>query len=95
LSQIEGEAVHAHGYFNIFFAALIAHRSETSLSELERIVSEPASTTPSVTSSKISWLGHSLSGLEIARLRATFVTSFGSCSFDEPIQSAVQHGWIS
>ena len=83
----------SHGYFNVFFAALMAHTRGCSLSYLERVITESTST-PAVSNDRIMWLDSAISAEEIRNTRATRVISFGSCSFDEPILDAVQNGWL-
>ena len=87
-----------HGYLTLFFAALMANRDSTTSPQfqerIEEILQQDGSDLPQFTDSGISWLGHTLTAIEIAQLRATRVTSFGSCSFVEPIDEAIKHAWL-
>jgi hypothetical protein len=84
----------AHGFFNIFFAALVANRSETSEAALTGILSEYTSCDPIFKQTGIEWLGITLSCTEITELRTTRVLSFGSCSFLEPVEESTKRGWF-
>ncbi|MFA6957524.1 MAG: hypothetical protein WC538_16755 [Thermoanaerobaculia bacterium] len=72
-----------HGFLNVFLtAALIHHRHPGALAEelLEEL--DPAALT--IDDESIAWRGHRLSTAELAASRA-LATSFGSCSFEEPV----------
>ncbi len=84
----------AHGYFNVFFTALLSHRAEIPPSELERLLQDTGSLNPVFSDGGIEWLGFSLRTEDISHLRAKLVTSFGSCSFDEPTHEAALRGWL-
>lgn len=83
-----------HGYFNIFFAAFVAHLRSPSVGELASIVSEMERCDPVVGPQGIAWLGFELSADEIAAARERFALSYGSCSFVEPIDDARALGWL-
>jgi len=41
-----------------------------------------------------SWRGHRVSTEDIITMRRDFATSFGSCSFEEPIGDLKELGWL-
>lgn len=93
-SSLHAPMVEYHGYFNIFFAAISAYRENSDISKLVQILTQDSLIPPSFSDEKIEWLGHSISAVEIARIRSTHVTSFGSCSFTEPIEEAKKLSWL-
>jgi hypothetical protein len=42
----------------------------------------------------IRWLGHEVSTQQIEAARSAVVISYGSCSFEEPLQAARDLGWL-
>jgi hypothetical protein len=83
-----------HGYCNIFFAALVANATQAALPEIISIVSEMHSLRPEFDLNGIRWLGHEVSTQQIAAARSAVVISYGSCSFEEPLQAARDLGWL-
>ena len=83
-----------HGYCNIFFAALVANTSQATLPEIISIVSEMHSLRPEFGLDGIRWLGHEVSTQQIEAARSAVVISYGSCSFEEPLQAARDLGWL-
>jgi hypothetical protein len=79
-----------HGFVNVFLAAAFAFRGERSIAPIL------AETDPSAFrfDDRAHWRGRSLSAEEISRARTHFAHSFGSCSFDEPIQDLEQLAWL-
>lgn len=82
-----------HGFVNFFVAAMLAMRGEGErvaecLRELEVkafVASEEL----------VSWRGEKFERGEIERMRASFVMSFGSCSFEEPMADLRAMGWLA
>jgi hypothetical protein len=83
-----------HGYCNIFFAALVANATQATLPEIISIVSEMHSLRPEFDLNGIRWLGHEVSTQQIEAARSAVVISYGSCSFEEPLQAARDLGWL-
>lgn len=83
-----------HGYCNVFFAALVANSTQVTLPDLIAIVSEMHSLRPEFDTHGMRWLGHEISTREIEAARSTVVISYGSCSFEEPLQAARDLGWL-
>ena len=42
----------------------------------------------------LAWRAHAWTGEQIHRIRSEFFTSFGSCSFVEPIEDLEALGWL-
>jgi hypothetical protein len=83
-----------HGYFNVFFGAIVAHALGLSNGDLSPVISEMARIDPVVAEEGITWLGHTVSTSQIMRARERFSLSYGSCSFMEPIEDANRLGWL-
>jgi hypothetical protein len=88
----EPEATSAmmHGFINVFLAAAFAWHGER---QIQRILAE---TDPAAFrfDEKAHWRELSLSSDEVAEARSSFAHSFGSCSFEEPIEDLRALGWL-
>jgi hypothetical protein len=74
-----------YGFLNVFLAAALLYDG-TDAAEVAPLLDERDAAAFRVEGDAISWRGHSLTVDEIARARADFAGSFGSCSFEEPVQ---------
>lgn len=83
-----------HGFLNLFAAAVFARVARLSRDEVAQLLTE---TNPSVlvfSEQGLSWRGHAAQTAQIAKVRESFALSFGSCSFDEPVQELSALGLI-
>jgi len=64
-----------HGFLNVFLAAAL-------LDHAEDVLAERDATAFAFEDDGVSWRGHRVSTEELAEMRRTFATSFGSCSFE-------------
>jgi hypothetical protein len=92
--EIDGVGVMSHGYCNVVFAGLVAHVFRASHEELVAIVAESDRLDALFSDEGVSWLGRTVPSEEIERVRAQYLISYGSCSFEEPIESAAAMGWL-
>ena len=76
-----------HGFVNVFIAAALADHAHEILRE------EDASAFVFADDS-VSWRGHAVSVSDLAKTRHDFALSFGSCSFEEPIDDLKALGWL-
>jgi hypothetical protein len=76
-----------HGFLNVFLAAALLEHADAILAE-----NDPSAFT--FEDDGASWRGHGVSTEEIAATRRDFATSFGSCSFEEPIADLHALGWL-
>ena len=83
-----------HGFFNVFGGALLAYAYDLTNEELEEIIAEEDPDHFSFTDESFSWGELSISTDNIRELREVAVTSFGSCSFEEPIEDLRQLGLL-
>jgi hypothetical protein len=67
-----------HGFLNVFLAAAW-------LEDAEAVLAESDARAFAFDDEGVAWRGHRVSTEEILDMRRTFATSFGSCSFEEPI----------
>jgi len=76
-----------HGFVNVFLAAALLDHAEAILGE-----TDPGAF--SFDDGGASWRGHRVSTEELRTMRRDFATSFGSCSFEEPIGDLRELGWL-
>ena len=72
------------GFLNVFLATLFARQGLGAV-ETRALLEEREASSIVFSAAGISWRGHSVSAEAVGRGRAESVTSFGSCSFAEPI----------
>ncbi len=73
------------GFLNVFIAAMLA-RKGVAAEELAPLLLVEDSTEFRFESGAITWREHSISEREITATRRDFAISFGSCSFEEPVE---------
>ena len=81
-----------HGFFNVFGGAMLGYAHDLSTAELEEIISEEDAEQFSFTDENFCWKDYSISTEEVAELRKTALLSYGSCSFEEPIEDLQKLG---
>jgi hypothetical protein len=74
----------SHGFLNVFGAGILAHARNLSQAEIGACVGDESESSFVFDGERFSWRDESATDEEIARARERFMTSFGSCSFDEP-----------
>ncbi|HEV7768819.1 MAG TPA: hypothetical protein VGQ76_27750 [Thermoanaerobaculia bacterium] len=77
-----------HGFLNVFLAAAL-------LDHADEILREGDPHAFSFDDEVASWRGHRVSTDALRTMRREFATSFGSCSFEEPIGDLRALGWLS
>jgi hypothetical protein len=88
----EPEATSAmmHGFINVFVAAAFVWHGER---QIQPILAETDRAAFRF-DEKAHWRELSLSSDEVAEARSSFAHSFGSCSFEEPIEDLRALGWL-
>lgn len=76
-----------HGFLNVFLAAALPDQANAVLAE-----TDPEAF--AFDDDGAWWRGHRVSTEEIIAMRRDFATSFGSCSFEEPIADLRALGWL-
>jgi hypothetical protein len=74
-----------HGFLNVFVAALLL-REGVDASDVAPLLEERDAAAIVVTPDSITWRGPRVNVQALASTRAAFAGSFGSCSFEEPVQ---------
>jgi hypothetical protein len=70
------------GFLNVFIAAALARKGISA----ESALTEESPGAFALSDQALEWSGHTLTSDEIAAARREFAISFGSCSFEEPVQ---------
>lgn len=84
---------HMHGFLNLFCsAALLYFGGETGQAIL--LLDEQNSNAWSITPDAIAWRSFRWSTDQVHAVREQFMTSFGSCSFTEPMYDLEALGWL-
>lgn len=76
-----------HGFLNVFLAAAL-------LEHADEILREEDPRAFAFDDDGASWRGHRVSTDALRVMRRDFATSFGSCSFEEPIGDLRAFGWL-
>lgn len=74
-----------YGFLNVFLAATLLHAGHAPATLLELLEERDAAAIVA-DANGISWRGLHASAAQVAQARARFAGSFGSCSFEEPVQ---------
>jgi hypothetical protein len=81
----DGLDTEMHGFLNVFGAAVLAAEHQLDPDDVQTILSEETSNNFRFEKSTFSWRDLSASLDDIRHARETLALSFGSCSFEEPI----------
>jgi hypothetical protein len=84
---------HMHGFVNFFVAAMAAREGSTE-SEVEEILNDRKRSNFTSGGEGLGWRERSFSWQSIQEMREKFAISFGSCSFEEPMQEMRGMGWL-
>ena len=82
-----------HGFLNVFSAAVFA-RAGATLAELETMLREPLASAFRLDDQGLAWRQLRATTREITVARRDFASSFGSCSFAEPVADLLALGVI-
>jgi hypothetical protein len=82
-----------HGFVNFFVAAAVAY-SGAGECEVEQVLQDSAAESFDTSAACIRWRERSFSAEKIEVMRERFATSFGSCSFEEPMIEMRTMGWL-
>ncbi|MCG8689272.1 MAG: hypothetical protein MI892_30650 [Desulfobacterales bacterium] len=74
-----------YGFINVFTASLLGFSSQLSDKEIKACLMDQKMNNFDFDDTKLSWNGHSIPSDRIKQLRGEKITSFGSCSFEEPL----------
>ncbi len=79
-----------HGFINVFGAGFLCYANELSKDEVRLIIEEENPASFSFSDSAFSWKDKTASTSDIKKLRATNLLSYGSCSFEEPVEDLIE-----
>lgn len=82
-----------HGFLNLLLAAAVV-RQGLSIEQTVELLEEESPAAFRFSDGGASWRKHCLSVEEIRAARVKFADSFGSCSFEEPIEDLRRLGWL-
>jgi hypothetical protein len=82
-----------HGFVNVFLAAALA-RQGADREVLIALLEERDARHIAWHDDHVTWKGHRLDAAALIASRAVFARSFGSCSFDEPVDDLHRLGWL-
>ncbi|MEM6793935.1 MAG: hypothetical protein AAF725_08115 [Acidobacteriota bacterium] len=74
-----------HGFLNLFIAAAFVRFGGLGETELKELLGERNAGALEFSSAGVSWRGHRLSAEALAEARREMAISYGSCSFQEPV----------
>ncbi|MEM1250208.1 MAG: hypothetical protein AAGK22_27820 [Acidobacteriota bacterium] len=83
-----------HGFFNVSLGAALVTSGKISGGELIELLSESAAEAFRVAGKEIRWRDRTAAREEIERARRSFLQSFGSCSFEEPLEELSMRGFV-
>jgi hypothetical protein len=77
--------INMYGFFNVFIAGMLSHQLKLDKETVTQILCDKDASSFTFSEDKLSWQDLSVPSAEIAKLRKNNFLSFGSCSFDEPV----------
>jgi hypothetical protein len=84
----------AHGFLNVLVAAVLASANRRlPPSDILPILEEQSAECFDFSPAKLQWRQHTATLEQIRSARQTALASFGSCSFDEPVEGLRALGW--
>ena len=89
----ESETGTMFGFLNVFAAALFI-RAGLGEDRAARLLDERDPRALALDAGGLAWDDHRIDGPSISALRDGFAASFGSCSFDEPVDELRALGWL-
>jgi hypothetical protein len=83
-----------HGFLNLFLAAAVAKTMHPDMAVTTAILAGEDPEDFRFSEEVLGWKGHMLTTTDLALVRESFALSFGSCSFDEPVEDLRRLGWL-
>lgn len=83
-----------HGFLNVFLAAALVRVAGIDHDLTVQILEETDPNAFVLTDEDAGWRDHTINLLELSRVREAFATSYGSCSFTEPIDDLKELGLL-
>uniref|UniRef100_A0A832H4X0 Uncharacterized protein n=1 Tax=Oscillatoriales cyanobacterium SpSt-402 TaxID=2282168 RepID=A0A832H4X0_9CYAN len=76
-----------HGFLNVAILSTLACQQKIALEEAQTVLQDRSISNFDFTDDGVTWQGHQLKLADIDAVRRRFFRSFGSCSFQEPIDA--------
>ncbi len=83
-----------HGFLNVFIAGVLSRVHALMASDVVQILADRSGEQFRFESDAIFWKNWTCTTEQITEARTVFATSFGSCSFDEPVQDLLAMGLL-
>ena len=83
-----------HGFLNVFAAGALGHALGLNEGELRAILTDEDADHFACDNAGLRWRGLRATPQQVAAARREAVTSFGSCSIDEPRDGLRALGWL-
>lgn len=83
-----------HGFINIFGASMLYAANRLPTEQIIECLEDEDATNMHFTDEQFSWKSYTLSTSEIRALRENRIVSFGSCSFEEPLEGLAGLGLL-
>jgi hypothetical protein len=84
-----------HGFINLFVAGVLAHARSLAVEQVQRIIEDDQPEHFRFDDVSLGWKELRASVEEIETVRRRAVTTFGSCSFEEPCDDLGALGWLA
>lgn len=83
-----------HGFLNVFMAAALIRGTSLDAADAARVIGEMDPGAFRFTEADASWQDRVVSSAKLAAVREGFALSFGSCSFEEPVEDLQRLGLL-
>lgn len=83
-----------HGFVNVFGAGSLAQANNLTASQVQAILEDEEASHFQFDATGLRWHDLKASTEVIAAVRQSALLSFGSCSFDEPLEDLRTLGWL-
>jgi hypothetical protein len=91
--EAESDSASMHGFINLLVSAALLYAGQADTDIATRVLSETDSAAFELGDDSLAWRGHRVTTADVVAARAGLLRSFGSCSFEEPIDELRRLGW--
>jgi hypothetical protein len=84
-----------HGFMNVIVGSCMMHAGAIDRGGLERLLADERPDAFTVDAHGVAWEGHRITAAQASAARAQLMHSFGSCSYDEPLEDLLAMGLVS
>ena len=84
-----------HGFINLFVACGMRLKHELAVEQVESILLDTDAASFQFEGQTVRWREWQLESADLSQLRSNFLSSFGSCSFTEPVADLQQLGFAA